>query len=423
MRYLVLVFLFLGILTKVFSQTETLYSDYVYEPGIKTVKLYREGFDLSSPILELNKNDKLVLTFDDMAKDVKTFNYTVIHCNADWKPSSLYTSEYIEGYTDDRIVNYAFSFNTLQRYVHYTLNFPNENIRVTKSGNYILKVYSDYDPEKLVLTRRFMVVDQKIGIEAGVKRAIIINDRNTKQQIHFSIYNKNYPINDAYSDLHVILQQNQRWDNLITDLKPLFIKDDQLIYNQDEGNTFDGLNEFRYFDTRSFRFLSERIDHFDFDSLKQNHVYLYGDDVRRFKRYSTYSDLNGRFKIKIQEGNNSELESDYGYVHFSLPYETPVPDGKLFIFGGLTDWQIRSNNELKYNKEKKAYEGILYLKQGYYNYHYAFVGDKEKVIDPTFIEGNHYETENDYTIYVYHRAIGTRYDQLIGIRQLNSLQP
>lgn len=397
------------------------YEDYTYQPTIRTALLYKYGSDLSAPILELNGTDKLQLSFDDLDAVSKNLYYTFVHCDALWQPSNLTTSDYIDGYAEDKITEYLFSFNTIQQYIHYTLVFPGETTKLTKSGNYIIKVFSDLDQTKLVLTKRFMIVDPKISIEATVKPGMVLSDKSHKQEINFTITNKTYVIDNPYGDVKVVLQQNARWDNCITNLKPVFIKENQLVYTYDEGNNFNGGNEFRIFDIRSLRLQTEHIQKFEFDSSKKNNVYLVPDIDRHSKSYSSYPDIDGRFLINVTEGNNSDIEADYTFVHFNIPFDAPVVEGNLYVFGGLTNWRIDKRFLLKYNYRKFCYEGIVYLKQGYYNYQYVYVSDKDNKADETFMEGNYSGTENDYAIYVYHRGMGARYDQLIGVKQLNSL--
>lgn len=397
------------------------YEDYVYKSNIKSVQLYDESFQLSQPLLSLGADEKLKLSFDDLDADLKSYSYTIIHCNANWEPSDLVPAEYIDGFADNTINDYRYSFNTLQKFTHYTATFPNNYLRITKSGNYIVKVYVDANPDNIILTRRFMIYQNRVQISARVLQASIIEDRNYKQEIDFTINHTGYTINNPYNDLNIIISQNGRWDNKKTGFRPQFVKDNELVYDYDELNVFPGGNEFRFFDIKSIRYHSERIYKVRTDSAG-NHVELYVDEKRSYKRYSTYTDMNGKYLIKIQEGTNSDVEADYCYVTFFLPYDEPLIEGNLYVFGGFNDWRCTKENLMHYNPGRLGYECILYLKQGYYNYEYVFLKDGSTVADEILIEGSHYETENDYVIYIYHRQQGTFYDQLIGVKRLNSMR-
>lgn len=398
------------------------YEDYIYKKNIKTVLFHNESFELTQPILSLGAEEKFELSFDDLDADLKNYSYTIIHCNANWEPSDLVSAEYIDGFIDNNINDHDYSYNTLQKFTHYRVTFPNNNLRITKSGNYILKVYEEGDPDNLVLTRRFMIFQNRVAITSRVLQASIIEERNYKQELDFTINYKGYQINNPYNDLTIVMTQNNRWDNARTGFKPQFVKDNELVYDYDDLNVFPGGNEFRYFDIRSLRFKTEYVYKVNIDSAG-NHVILYNDEKRSFKRYSTYTEMNGKYLIKVQEGlGNSDVEADYCYVSFFMPFDEPMIDGNFYVYGALSDWRCNQENLMHYNMKRFGYECVMYLKQGFYNYEYVFMKDGSTVADETFIEGSHYETENDYTIYVYHRQQGTFYDQLIGVKRLNSLK-
>ena len=397
------------------------YEDYVYKKNIKSVELRDETFLLSRAILNLDSQEKLKLSFDDLNGGLKNYFYTIVQCNANWEPSDLMPNEYIDGFLENSVIDYRYSLNTLQKFTHYSFDFPNNTLRITKTGNYILKVYLDSNPEDLVITRRFMVFQNKVSIESRVTAASIIQDRQFKHEIDFTIDHTGYNINDPYGDLKIVITQNNRWDNTKTNLKPVYVRDQQLVYDYDQDNVFDGGNEFRYFDTRSIRPHSIGANKVEIDSTG-NHVNLTADESRSFKRYFSQPDMNGDYVIKVQEGNNSDIEADYCYVTFFLPYTEALTNGNLYVFGAYNAWKCNTENLMHYNAKRFGYECTLYLKQGYYNYEYAFLKDGVTEADQTLIEGMHAETEDDYTIFVYHRQQGTFYDQLIGVKRLNSIK-
>jgi hypothetical protein len=404
-----------------YGSTSMRYEDYVYRSYIKSIQLHDVSFELSQPILNLDSQEQLQLSFDDLQADLKNYSYTVIHCNSNWEPSDLMSAEYIDGFADNNINNYSYSLNTLQKYTHYDVVFPNSSMRITKSGNYLLKVYDSGDPESVVITKRFFVYQNKVMVTARVSGASIIADRNYKQEIDFTINHTGYNILNPYADLKVVITQNNRWDNAKKGLKPLFVKDHELVYDYDEDNVFTAGNEYRYFDIKSIRYLSERVYKASIDSMG-NQITLYNDDKRTFKRYYSQSDINGKYLIKTQEGKDSNREADYCYVKFFLPNDEVFMNGNLYVFGAFNNWACTKENLMKYNPTRFGYECTLYLKQGYYNYEYAFLKDGSLEADNTVIEGMHYETENDYTIYIYHKQQGTFYDQLIGVKRLNSMK-
>ncbi len=399
------------------------YEDFIYKKTIKTVQLQKDDWEFTAPVIRLGTQEKLKLTFDDLGAESKTYRYTVIHCDANWQPSDrMLPSEYIKGFFDDNIYDYRFSSNTLQNFVHYELIFPTENLRPTVSGNYLLKVFADYDQNDLILTKRFMIIDERINIIPDYHRATIIEESNFKQEIDFTLQTTGLVITNPFQDIKVVLMQNDRWDNAIGNIKPLFVKDNELVYDHDRDNVFAGGNEFRNFDIKSLRWNSERVKNITSDSSKNYHVHLFPDKKRSYLRYMTDRDINGQYKITRQESsrNGSDIEAEYVYVHFTLPMEEALREGSLYVFGELSNWKYGNSNKMTYNKTLKQYEATMYLKQGYYNYQYIFLKDNEKAGDVTEIEGSHFETENDYVIYIYHKPFTSNYDQLIGMRRFNS---
>ena len=397
-------------------EKDVTYTNSTFNPQIKTILCHKTEAELSLPIINLDSDEKLLVSFDDLDADIKNYYFTIIHCNADWTESELMQSEYISGFTDEPITDYEFSFNTIQKFTHYSFTFPTNEMKPLLSGNYIFKVYQEGD--RTIFQKRFMVLDIKLSIEANVKRATLAEDRNAKHEIDFVIKHSNLVVSDPFSDIKVHIKQNNREDNAITDLTPLFVKNDELVYDYNEDNTFWGNNEFRHFDIKSLRYQSERIKDISFDS-SYNHVYLFKDRKRSFDRYSIEPDINGRFLIKSQEGWKSTIEADYAFVHFSLPVEN-VSYGNIFLLGGFSEWQLNNDFKMQYNSEKKQYEVSVYLKQGYYNYHYALNDSTTNRVDVSYIEGTHYQTRNDYYIYVYYRAVGDRHDSFVGFLKTSS---
>lgn len=394
------------------------FSNKIFRDNIKTVLFHREGWDLSPPLLKLNQGEHLMLSFDDLDADGKQYSFTIVHCDADWKPSDLDQYQYIDGYYDDYLDQFSFSANTFVPYTHYKLEFPTEDMKPKISGNYYLKIYLD-DPDSLYFTRRFMVLTQKVNVKGTIKQATQIDDRNYKQEVDFEILTGNYQIVNPYRDLKVIITQNGRWDNAISTLKPKMVVSNKIDYNYDYENVFDGGNEFRKVDIKSLNYYTENIQKIEYTTDGYD-VFLIPAQKKTFKVYKTVEDINGKMKIKTEDRSDSDIQSEYVNVHFFLPFPGPLFDGSIYIIGALTDWRYSNMSKMEYDYTKKGYQKTLLLKQGYYEYQYIIRYDNEKTGDVSLIEGNHWETENDYTIYVYNREPGNFYDSLIGMAQLNS---
>ena len=304
---------------------------------------------MSYPIISLSGNETIKLSFDDLRRENSIYNYTIVHCNANWSPSDLEQNEYIEGFFEDELFDFEYSNNTDLYYTHYNATIPNENMKPTKSGNYIIMVYKVNDKEHPILTKRFMVYENRVSISMDIKRATDVNESYFRQEVDFKINHNGYDIKDPFGRLNVVLMQNYRWDNAITGLKPKFIKDTELNYDfNNSENVFDANNEFRYFDLKSIRYQTIRVKRIQFEAHdKLTHAYLLDDESRSFKQYYSQTDLNGNFLIKRNEGGNSETEAEYIKVHFKLPYYPPLTNGNLYLFGKFSDWKFKKELKIR----------------------------------------------------------------------------
>lgn len=399
------------------------YEDWVYVPTIKSILLHENSFMLSSPIIDFDTREQLALSFDDLDGDNKTYFYTLVHCNAFWKPSDLMPQEYLSNFTEEQITTFTFSQGTKQRYTHYTWMFPNTNMQISKTGNYLLKVYVVGAKDRPVFTRRLMVFSNKVSVKASIHQAAAADDYKNKQEVDFSVlYASDYNI-PQLNELKVVVQQNNRWDNAIYNLQPIYIKPNEFSYDYDDGtNTFDGGNEYRAAVFKNFKFVTSNTEKMYRDSVMNWQVALLPDEVKTFKRYYESQDLNGRFLITVEERDSSLIDvvGEYAHVHFKFPFEFPMTEGDFYILGNLTDNHFTKENRMTFNYFTKMYEGELYLKQGYYDYMYVFLPDGKMAAETNQIECDHWETENDYTIYVYHKPPGSYYDQLICVQKFNS---
>lgn len=402
-----------------FNEEEVRHFNKIYKESISTVLLHKTGWELSDPIITLSSEEKLTLRFDELDSDINAYQYRIIHCDKDWKTSNLNGLDYINGFEENYIENYKYSFNTFQGYVHYWTEFPNENIELTKSGNYIIVVYEEDHPEQPILSRQFFVSENNAQVKPKVKYPSNLDDRNYRQEIDFSIFHNKSDIINPFSNIHVIIEQNHRKDNSIRNLSPNFVKENELVYDYDEENVFDGGNEFRHVDLSNFRLETDRVKSMDASERKYS-IEIKPDIKRTYNKYLEIGDANGRFIIKNVNGNDPNLESDYGNVHFSVPYSHPLDKGDLYLYGQLTDWEIKDQYRLKYDYDALAYRTNVYLKQGYYNYTYLYVNDTTKSADISLIEGTHFDTENDYIFKVYYSDPSGFYDRLLLYHTANS---
>ena len=395
--------------------------DAVYRDNIKTVRFFREGWDFSLPILEFGSKQRLLFKFDELTENVRNYSYTITHCDVDWFPSRLIQAEYQEGFIENPINDYTASINTTIPYVNYLLAIPNDNIRLLVSGNYLLTVFEEGKRDIPVITRRFYVLEPSTRISGIVKNATFDSYKGPNQEVDFMVAYPGISMQDPHNEVKVVLMQNSRTDNAIRNLKPLYIRNNELSYDYNQENVFSGGNEFRNFDAKNIRINGMGVVNTEFIQPLY-HVTLRTDLPRKEGGYRFDNDLNGRYLVKNDRANEPDLESDYISVHFSLELPNPLLGGDIYIFGELCDWQCTAANKMTYNQSLKLYEGSMLLKQGFYDYQYVYVDKGTQKIDNIMLEGSHVETENDYNIFVYYRGFSSRYDRLIGYRVINSVK-
>lgn len=407
----------LGQHTPYYQEGPLRYDDHIYQSGIRSVRLVPRGNDLAMPVIALNSGQQLELSFDDLFEEFRDLSYTIIHCNADWTPSDLMRNDYLANFSNDYLQDFEYSLNTFVAYTHYRLSIPNSQVRLTKSGNYLLVVYRDNDPNKPILSRRFMVYEDIVKIGAQIKRATRVEKNDTHQEVDFFVSHGSYSIPNPFTDFQVVLLQNQNWSNAISDLKPQFLQNGQLIYQYDDENTFNGGNEYRFVDMKNLFTLGQGMRRVVQDSVFT--VFLQDDASKAIERYSVQFDINGQQRIRRQDASNSDVEADYAWVDFLLhsPEEIGNP---VFLYGEFSDWKLLPEYQMYYDASRNAYRHQVLLKQGFINYAYAVPGLGNQAVDLGFWEGDHWQTENQYQILAYHREIGSRYDRLVGFGEFNS---
>jgi hypothetical protein len=392
-----------------------LYKNKVYDPNIKTVQLFRKGWNEAFPVINLNqKAEKLHLTFDDLNDNLRNLGYTFVHCDANWEPSDLMKIEYLDGIEDNSIMTYGFSSTMYQPFVKYDLTFPNIDVSFTKSGNYLLIVYDQDNDNKIVLTQRFFIVEYYATIIPNVHRPTQGQYRQNSHEVDFTINQSQIELVQPFSSLKVVVTQNQNWDDAITDLKPKFINGRSLIYDYDEENIFAAGNQFRTIDIRNINYNSLTTSHIATINDTLN-AFIFPDEPRSSKVYLTTPDINGHFYLKNDDVRfDSDLESEYMKVNLSLKYPAKLYKADIYIYGQFTGWAFNNEYKLKWNPSKKAYETSVYIKQGYYNYLYMYKSHNKDKADVAIIEGSHSEADNEYSFFVYYKEPGQVYDRLIG---------
>lgn len=392
--------------------------DEVFRDDIFTVQCYPLGQPLDMPIFRLNAQLPLHFSFDLLGDNMENFSYTFVACDRNWRPVNVSSLEYLNGYSDAVIGNYQLSYNVKTPYVHYQLDFPNQDLQPILSGNYALVIFTNNYQEPAI-TRRIVVVESRITIDAAVRIPKVGMDINTFQEITFQTNIKNAGISNAQQEVFATILQNNRWDNAISGLKPVFEMQNVLSFDWNDKCIFESGREFRQFDMRSLRFRGNGIEQI-FPIGDGTEVDLFYDINLNTKKYSIQSDINGKYVTSVIEYRNPDVEADYAQVNFHYFPEYPLPED-IYVVGTFNNWHLDENSKLEYDKVTKAYHGSQYLKQGYYNYAYVTQNPYDGKASFRYTEGNYYDTENDYLIFIYFKPFGANFDRIIGYTKINSV--
>ena len=421
MRFKLLIFILLALSINVIAQKNLSFSDVNYRDDVKTVLLHPTGTDFDKPVIYLNNmQEQLHLQFDVLANDAPFLYYTFIHCSNDWQPSDLQQNEYILGYFQDDIDNFTFSLNTYINYVHYDLVFPTEDMMPKISGNYLLVVTGE-NSDDVYFTRRFYVVQEQAVISTKMPRyPFDLNLGQERQEIDLDIVYPDLFNSRADQYSNVTIQQNGRWDNAIFGLKPTYIYPDKLSYINNAQTVFESGNQFVRINTSNFDNRPERTKTVYHDENGYV-VTLYPDTKRNTVAYITDQDLYGEKYIYMElSGYDATKEADYSWVEFFLQWPQYMLDKDVYILGAITDWQLDENSKMEYDPIKRGYKKSLQLKQGYYDYMYIVKDKATGAATLAPINGDFWETNNLYHIFVYLFDPTQNYDQLIGYKVIKS---
>jgi len=385
----------------------------VFSPIIQTLQLKANGDWLRPPVINLESSDYIEICFDEFSANQTRFTYSVIHCNADWTKSSLTTGEYMTGFQNQLLHDYEPSFNTTMDYVHYKQHFPNDDVRFLVSGNYAILISEEGKENNPVLSACFSVVEQQTKIQMSITTNTDIDFNKSHQQLSVTI---DYPSNifSTMQDFKIYALQNNRRDNMVLLAAPSGVQPGKLTYQHNRKLIFEAGNEYRRFETVSTQYNGMNVQSVSYYS-PYYHQTLFSDDLRSRKSYIYDEDQNGKFFIRSNDAYNYDTESDYTFVHFSLPCEHPFSDD-IYILSEAFYNLLDERSKMKYNYENKAYEKAVLLKQGLYNY--LYVSQKDGRATTGLAEGNYFQTENEYMVLVYYRPPGGRYDKLTGMQNM-----
>ena len=382
---------------------------------IRTIQF--KGGTRFSQLPIINLGETLSLSFDDINGDEADYYYRITHHDFDWTESDLSKGEYLNGFDDVRLEIYENSLNALQLYSHYTLTIPNRETRaITRSGNYLISMYDD--DGNLVFTRKFMVLEPIVGVGVEIRRARDLKYIEEKQSVQFTINSPNLLLINPKQNVKTLVMQNSNLKTAISDLKPQYTIGNELIYRYDAESSFWAGNEFHFFDSKELRGANNTIRRVELTDLYEHYLFTRG--ARADLPYTFNPDINGNFVVRSFRATvNQDIEAEYIRMHFALQYFEDIGDKEIHLYGNFNNWVIDETTWMRYDEQTDTYRNTRLFKQGFYNYGFVLV-DRDGSIDQGAMDGNFWQTENDYEVLVYYRGPGERFDRIIGYGKSNS---
>lgn len=390
-------------------------SQAIFDPAFRTLKVALEANEFAPPVITLGDPlSRLTVSFDEFGDERRFMRYELIHCDALWQPEGLVASEFLDGFNEGVVEDYDFSRATLVHYVHYSITIPNREIRITETGNYLLRVYDESDPDVTLLQARFGVSDFTAGVYVGATSLTDIDTNRNHQQLGLTVDLQHVAgVDDPFNDLKVVVSQNGRVDNEVVLTSPQRVLSDRVIYEHLRPLIFKAGNEYRRFETVSTSYPGMGVESIS-DNTPIYNMWLYTDTPRASVPYSYDSTQHGRFFIRESSSSRSDTEADYVMTHFAL--EMPeIIGADVFLDGDFVGRRFDPSSRMVYNRATGRYEQSMMLKQGTYNYQYLTVPFGAVKGNTAPVEGDFYQTVNEYTVKVYHRPRGSRFDRLIGV--------
>ena len=415
MKKIGLIVALFALATGMFAQTHP----FIFKEQIRTLRVLpaRAFLVLHDGIVDgTDADNTLHVSFDEMSHDVHFYTYTVRMAN-----DGMASSEYLQGFTTKDITDFEHSINTSREYTHYRFDFPNEDMQLTKSGDYVLSIYEDGNPDNRVAQVNFHVVEPLVGIEAKVRANTDIEFNGRYQQVDININTTALSLRDP-KEVRVVVTQNNRMDNSVTLTQPTYVEPNRLRYVNNKSLIFEGGNEYHHFDAFSCFYAGTGIDRMVYE-MGDYHALLFPNEVAGGQYIHEY-DSDGRFVVNAERTNDADIEAEYVWAHWSLPVDKPWLDGLVYVGGELFGNEMGLRNRMQYDAEAKCYWLTALVKQGGYDYQYWFVPKeqlpttKDQLPKTTTqrTDGSYWQTENEYAVYVYWRSFGARYDRLVGVQ-------
>jgi hypothetical protein len=269
------------------------------------------------------------------------------------------------------------------------------------------------ESKEVVFSRKFIIYEDLVTVPIQIKRARTANYLESKHNVEFSIKSQAINFQNPLKNVKIVLLQNGQLNAAIKNIVPQYTIGNDLIYKYDAETQFWGGNEYLFLENKIIQAANNSIARIDTNGGLYN-CYLYTNEARGNKPYTFWPDKNGNFMVNNVNAANSEIEADYAWVYFSLSAPAFFANKNIYITGMFNNFALNDEYKMEYNEKKKIYEKAVMIKQGFTNFSYTIADSRGNIDEENALDGNYFETENDYMVLVYYRENNQRYDRVIG---------
>lgn len=396
-----------------------------YDPELSS----RAGEQAVRPVLHLmddmvGAGQVVEVSFDELSHTLRNYSYTLVHLTSDGRPDGLSSTEYLRGFPTADITDYTYSFNTHQLYTHYRFTFPSEDMQPLISGAYAILIYEDARVEQPVAQVVIDICEDVVPISAKVRYDTSKGLSTQYQQLDVDVSTAGLSMQSP-TQLTLVVEQNGRTDNAVRLTRPSYVEPHRLRYLNMPSLIFDGGQEYRHLDISSEYVKGAEVDRIHFvqgDSPEDGYQVLLFPSALRNGGYSYEPDANGIWLVHRERSDEADIEADYMWVHFFLPAREPWLDGGVYVLGDAWQNRLDATTRMHYDEQAGGYVWRTYLKQGGYEWLYAFYNTRQGTLPASLqrVEGNYWQTHNTYRIKAYFRGVTDRYDRLVGVQDIEN---
>ncbi len=383
------------------------------EPVIKSLQYFANNRISKLPVLNINSNNRLTIEFDIEAETEPNFNIRFQFCDAEWEP---YDNLLLEGIGENVAYNIDIErlpITTEGAQYSVSEQFPNQNVKFNNSGKWMFFITDPFDEEIIYDYGKFYVIENIVKLNSSIqdwRREGRVSSNNANDRVlNFKV---NFNLPDSLIPFRV--EQIELVKNLEVEYPIKLEKDafaENRIYEWNGANKFEfGLrdlqpgNEYRSTNLKDHNQYQYPITRAQFDGIEYSRFYKLGS-----------KDMNGGFLLM----DKKNIYSDYLITKFQFKPPDPINED-IFIVGSFTNWEVLP--WFKMEKENDLYSISIELKRGVYDYQYVtglIVDELVTQIDWRIFEGNFWDTENVYSIFLYYKAPEKgEYDKIIGFKQI-----